>query len=251
MEEIKDKFIYPDGSFVSFVQIKGSYPAVLYLHGTQSSVNSTKALFVKEYCKAKNIAFTALDFRGHGNSSGKYVESNVSMWLADALNILDNKTVGPQILVGSSMGGWIMIMLAMRRPDRVKAMLGLAAAPDFTAEIWNNLPEKIKQKLKNDGIIYLPSEYSKEGEPITYDLIKDGYNNLILNRKIKINAKTILLHGDKDTCVPFTTAEKIKECIGENNVKLVKVHNGNHNLSTEEQLKILQTSLDELRTNIQ
>lgn len=249
MKPVNKKFTYHNGSFVSFRQIDGESPAVFYLHGTQSSIDSTKAMFVQNYCQSKGIAFTSLNFRGHGDSSGKYTDGNISMWLTDALNILDNETSGGQVIVGSSMGGWIMLLLAMRRPDRVKGLLGLAAAPDFTVRLWNMLPDDMKQQMQKEGLIHLPSEYTKEGEPFTFDLIQDGYNNLILNHPIPIKAKTILMQGDDDICVPFETAQEIKKQIGGDNVRVEKIIGGKHNLSTDEQLHKIAEFIDELRAD--
>jgi len=243
------KYNYSADSFVSFRQIKGENPAVFYLHGTQSSIDSTKAMFVQNYCQEKGIAFTSLNFRGHGDSSGQYTDGNISMWLTDALSILDNETEGKQVIVGSSMGGWIMLLLAMRRPERIKGLLGLAAAPDFTVRLWNALPADMKEKAEKDGLIRLPSEYTKEGEPFTMDLIQDGYNNLVLDRPIPIKAKTILMQGDDDICVPFEVAEEIKAQIGGNNVRVEKIPGGKHNLSTPEQLQMIAEFIDELRAD--
>ena len=243
------KFFYSDGSFVSFRQIKGESPAVFYLHGTQSSIDSTKAVFVQNYCQSKGIAFTSLNFRGHGDSSGQYTDGNISMWLDDALSIFDNETKGPQIVVGSSMGGWIMLLLAIQRPERVKGLLGLAAAPDFTERLWNLLPTDMKEKAEKEGLIRLPSEYTKEGEPFTMNLIQDGNNHLLLKNPISVKAKTILMQGDNDICVPFETAEEIKTQIGGNNVRVEKIAGGKHNLSTPEQLQMIAEFIDELRAD--
>ena len=150
------------------------------MHGSQSSIDSTKALFVENYCKENGIGFTSFNFTGHGDSSGKYTDGTISIWLRDALAVMDNLTSGDQIVIGSSLGGWIMLLLAMRRPDRVKGMIGLAAAPDFTVWLWEALPQDMRDKLLQDGIIYTPSEYSEEGEPRTLELIQDGNKNLVL-----------------------------------------------------------------------
>ncbi len=241
------KFDYSDASFISFRQIDGTSPGVFYLHGTQSSIDSTKALFVQNYCEKNGIAFTSLNFRGHGDSSEEYTDCTVSMWLTDALSILDNETTGPQVVVGSSMGGWIMLLLAMRRPDRVAGLLGLAAAPDCTARLWETLPDDMKKIAQEEGVIRLPSEYTKESEPFSLALIKDGYNNLILNHPIPIKAKTILMQGDNDICVPFETAEEIKQQIGGENVTIEKIIGGKHNLSTPEQLQMISSFIDKLR----
>ena len=243
---INKQFKYPDGSYISYRQIKGSSPGIFYMHGSQSSIDSTKALFVENYCKENGIGFTSFNFTGHGDSSGKYTDGTISIWLRDALAVMDNLTSGDQIVIGSSLGGWIMLLLAMRRPDRVKGMIGLAAAPDFTVWLWEALPQDMRDKLLQDGIIYTPSEYSEEGEPWTLELIQDGNNNLVLNHPITTDAKVILFQGDKDDCVPVDVPLKIKDRLTSKEVRVIILKGGKHNLSEPHELLYLQNAIKEI-----
>ena len=241
------KFYYPDGGFISFRQVKGKEPGVFYLHGTRSSINSTKATFVESFCRDKGIAFTSLNFRGHGDSSGAFIDFTISDWFNDAVSILDNKTVGKQVIVGSSMGGWIMLLLALNRPERVKGLVGISAAPDFTEMIMELLPDTMKKDLLTKGIIYTPNEYDDIGDPWTLKLLEDGKKNLVLQSKITLDAPVILLHGDKDKVVPLETALKTKDIINSPMVKLLIQKDGEHNLSRPQQLDILAKSIEEVR----
>ena len=242
------KFYYPDGGFVSFRQVTGDQPGVFYLHGTRSSIDSTKATFVERFCRDKGIAFTSLNFRGHGDSSGDFTDFTISDWFDDAVSILDNKTAGKQVIVGSSMGGWIMLLLALRRPDRVKGLVGISAAPDFTEMIMRLLPDTMKKDLFAKGIIYTPNEYDDIGDPWTLKLLEDGKKNLVLQSKITLDAPVILLHGDKDSVVPLKTALQTKDIIDAPKVKLLIQKDGEHNLSRPQELDILAKSIEEVRS---
>ena len=241
------KFYYPNGDFISFRQVKGKQPGVFYLHGTRSSIDSTKATFVEKFCHDRDIAFTSLNFRGHGDSSGDFTDFTISDWFNDAVSILDNETEGKQVIVGSSMGGWIMLLLALRRSERVKGLVGISAAPDFTEMIMQLLPDTMKKDLLAKGIIYTPNEYDSIGDPWTLKLLEDGKKNLVLQSKITLTAPVILLHGDKDDVVPLQTALKTKDIIRAPEVKLLIQKDGKHNLSRPQELDILAKSIEEVR----
>lgn len=233
------------GSYIAYRHIEGTSPGVFYMHGTQSSMDSTKAAFVEKYCRDNGIAFTSFDFRGHGASSGKYEECNISMWLTDAINIIDNISSGKQIIIGSSMGGWIMLLLAMRRPERVAGMIGLAAAPDFTVALMEALPSEFKEKLLKEGIITLPDN-DNYPETWSLDLLQDGNNNLVLNHTITTNAKVILIHGDKDVCVPLDTAFKTKDVLTAEDVSLIILKDAGHRLSRPQDLNTIKFAIEKM-----
>lgn len=240
------QFKYPDGSYISYRQIKGSSPGIFYMHGSQSSIDSTKALFVENFCREQGIGFTSFNFSGHGDSAGKYTDGTVSLWLRDALAVMDNLTSGNQIVIGSSLGGWIMLLLCMRRPDRIRAMVGISAAPDFTTWLWDALPQDMRDKLMHDGIVYTPNEYTPEGDPWTLELVQDGNNNLVLNHPITTEAKVILLQGDKDDVVPADIPFKIKDRLTSKEVRVVIVKGGKHNLSKPHELEYLKNAIKEM-----
>lgn len=245
-QETNKRFTYPDGSYISYRQIEGSSPGILYMHGSQSSIDSTKALYVENFCREEGIGFTSFNFTGHGDSWGDYKDGTISIWLRDALTVLDNLTSGDQIVIGSSLGGWIMLLLGMRRPDRVKGMIGISAAPDFTVWLWEALGEDLRSKLLKEGIIYTPNDYSEEGDPWTLSLIQDGNNNLVLDHPIITEAKVILLHGDKDTIVPSDIPIKIKDKLTSKEVRVVIVKGGKHNLSEPHELIYLKEAIKEM-----
>ena len=160
-----------DGGFLSYRHNHGNRAeTVLFLHGTLSDKDSTKSLFLEEYCKERDLSFVAFDFTGHGKSSGRYEDATIGVWLRDALEIIDRVIVGGVFVVGSSMGGWIALLAAKERPDKVKGVVGLAAAADFTADVWASFSDEQKKKVLDDGIVYTPNGWTERGDPWPRDL---------------------------------------------------------------------------------
>ena len=198
------------GSFLAYRRRSASgdglkHPGIVFLTGFKSDMTGTKASVLDEFCHARGLGFLRFDYSGHGASSGDFLDGTISRWFGDALAAFDRLTEGPQILVGSSMGGWIMLLLALARPERVNGLIGVAPAPDFTeALIWPSLSESDRGKLLRDGKLEQPSDYSPEPYVITRALIEDGRRNLLLNNTIAIDAPVRLLHGLNDRDVPHT-----------------------------------------------
>ena len=181
---------------LAYHQIAGKTPGVIFFGGFMSDMTGTKALILENFCRERGQAFIRFDYRGHGQSSGKFVDGNISLWTQDALTIFDSLTEGPQILVGSSMGGWIATLVARERAERVAALIGIAAAPDFTEDLmWQSFTPEDQSKLLQNGVIYEPSDYGYEPSPITLNLIEDGRNNLLLRAPISFTKPVRLLHG--------------------------------------------------------
>jgi pimeloyl-ACP methyl ester carboxylesterase len=142
----------PDGARVAYETVPGKTPGVMFLGGFHSDMTGTKATALEAHCRAAGRAFVRFDYTGHGASSGKFEEGTIGGWAEDAVAVLDEVAEGPQILVGSSMGGWIMLLAALARPGRVCDLVGVAAAPDFTEDlIWNEMPEKAKKVILREG----------------------------------------------------------------------------------------------------
>ena len=218
---------------------------IVFMHGTLSDKNASKSLFLEEVCRKNKIGYTAFDFIGHGESSGKYTDGTIGKWLDNALEIIDRVTKGRLILVGSSMGGWIALLAAQLRPDRVSAVIGLAAAADFTVDVWNSFSEDQKKSIREKGVIYTPNGWTEEGDPWTLSLFEDAKNYLLLTKKnsLSINCPIVLIHGAKDDCVPVETAFKIMDCAKTENVKVIVLKNSGHRLSEPHELHILETEL--------
>jgi len=229
-----------DGSTIAYHKSDGLSPGVVFLGGFMSDMGGTKAVALEAHCRRAGRAFLRFDYQGHGASSGRFEDGTIGRWADDAVAALDELTEGPQVLVGSSMGGWIMLLAALARPDRVAALVGIAAAPDFTEVLmWNRYPPDIRAVLQADGVYHQPSEYSETPYPITLRLIEDGRRHLLLERPIAVHCPVWLIHGMQDADVPWEHAPMIAERILSQHVTVTLVKDGDHRLARDEDLERL------------
>lgn len=239
-----------DGMQLAYHKTPGKNPGVIFCGGFMSDMTGTKALALEEYCRKKNHAFVRFDYRGHGQSSGDFADATISDWREDALTVLDNLTDGPQIIIGSSMGAWIALLLAIARPEKIVALLGIAAAPDFTEElIWQTLSPQYQEKLLREKVLYKPSDYNANPYPITLQLIEEGRKHLLLQQKIPFHGPVRLLHGMNDTDVPWETSCRVMQKLQTKDVQLRLIKEGDHRLAREQDLLVLTQTLDELLCN--
>lgn len=200
-----------------------------------------------ECCLKTGRAFTSLDMFGHGESSGSFPEGTISQWTADVIDVMSHVCSGPQVLVGSSMGGWVMLRVAQIRPESVAGLIGIAAAPDFTEDLmWADLSENDRQQLVDSGSITLPSEYGEEPYLISLRLIEDGRQNLVLRAPLDIKKPIHLIHGKKDADVPWQTALKLQEVLTAENVLVTLVGDGDHRLSRKSDLILLEATVEHM-----
>lgn len=223
-----------------------SLPGLLFLGGFASDMNGTKATALDSFCADRGQAFVRFDYMGHGQSSGRFEDGTIGRWTEDALAVLDALTDGPQILVGSSMGGWVMLNVALVRPFRVAALVGIAAAPDFTDDIWTGMDELQRGRLLAEGRIFLPSEYGAAPYPITRGLIEDGRHHLRLSRPMPISCPVRLLHGMRDTDVPWRKSLAIAERLEAQDVQVTLIKDGDHRLSRDQDLDLLLRTVGRL-----
>jgi pimeloyl-ACP methyl ester carboxylesterase len=225
-------------------------PEVLFLGGFKSDMQGTKASFLDSLCEKRNQTYTRFDYSGHGLSSGTFTEGTIGSWLIDTLAIIDEVTKGPLILIGSSMGGWLMTLAAVARPTRIHALIGVASAPDFTDElIWAALTDTQRQDFLRQGIIQTPSQYENEGFPITLQLIEEGRSHLVLPKPIDIHCPVHLIHGNADQDVPWTLSKRLAQRIKSPHVTLTLIKNGDHRLNTPLALGRLASLLNEVSEN--
>ncbi len=237
----------PDGGAIAYRRLEGKSPGIVFLGGFRSDMAGTKATALEAACRQDGRAFVRFDYSGHGASSGDFLGGTIGRWRDDALAVLDSVTEGRQILIGSSMGGWIMLLVALARPDRVAGLLGVAAAPDFTEDlIWARYDTATRAELVENGACYQPSEYDGEPYPISYRLIEEGRNHLLLRRPIPIHCPIRLLHGKRDADVPWATAARIAGKVLSDDVRVVLAEDGDHRLSREEDLARLRAIAREL-----
>ena len=234
-----------DGATIAYDQISGDGPGVVFLHGLKSDRGGTKAAHLLQYCAAAGRPFITFDMFGHGDSSGAFVDGSISRWTEDALAVIDALTDGPQILIGSSMGGWVMLKTALARPDRIKGMIGIAAAPDFTETlIWDSLSEDQRRAVITTGRLEMPSEYQEEPYDIGLTLIEDGRSQLLLNNSIPFSGPVRLLHGLVDDDVPWHVSVATAERLTSQDVTVALVKDGKHNLSRPNDLDLLTETLE-------
>ncbi len=227
-----------------------AWPGIVFLGGFASDMGGTKAAALDKFCADRGQAFLRFDYMGHGESSGDFADGTIGSWTADALAVLDELSEGPQILVGSSMGGWIMLNVALARGHRIAALVGIAAAPDFTEAIWHGLGPDGQVGLLRDGQIFLPSDYSAAPYPITRRLIEDGRNHLRLAAALPIDVPVRLMQGMKDPDVPWQTALALAERLAGEDVQLTLIKDGDHRLSRDQDLDLLFRTLARLSSTL-
>jgi len=216
---------------------------IVFLHGFMSDLEGKKPNSFFTFSKKNNLGFLALEYSGHGKSSGKFTNGNISKWSKET-SILIKKIVKKNkiILIGSSMGAWISLIQFQHFKKQIKGFLGIGSAPEFLERLmWNKFSKGKKKEIKKNGIIHL-----KHGDyeyPITYQLIKDGRKNKVLHKKIYQNINVTMVHGNKDKSVPVSYSRKVLKIFKNSKKKLVIVKNGDHSLSSTKWLKLLQKEL--------
>lgn len=236
------------GSYrLAYEQTAGCTPGVLFCGGFMSDMSGSKATALANHCRQQGRAFVRFDYAGHGVSGGRFADGCISDWLGDALAVLDGLTMGPQVVVGSSMGGWIALLLALARAQRVRALVLLAPAPDFTQAIWDDeLSAAERERMQRDGFLQRPSEYSEQPYLITRRLIEDGRQHLLLGGPIDIRCPVRIVHGLRDSDVPWRRSITLLERLQGNDVTLTLLKGGDHRLSGADDLARLLALVDAL-----
>ncbi|GJL80891.1 MAG: alpha/beta hydrolase [marine bacterium B5-7] len=232
------------GNALAYEYLDGTLPAVVFLGGYRSEMSGTKGLWLRSWCEQHGQAYLRLDYSGHGLSGGQFEDGTIGRWSVDALEVIEHCVKGPMVLVGSSMGGWIMLLVARHLTQRVKAMIGIAAAPDFTRDLmWKAMDDATRKELQTRGVIYIDSEYDESPTPITLKLIQEGEEHLLLDEKIHLNCPVHLLQGKLDNDVPWQTAERLMNQLETTDVTISYFKDGDHRLSSPQHLEYLTTIL--------
>jgi pimeloyl-ACP methyl ester carboxylesterase len=231
---------------LAYARRPGRQPGVVFLGGFRSDMTGSKAMALDAHCASQGRGFLRFDYSGHGASAGRFEEGTIGRWAADALAVFDALTDGPQVLVGSSMGGWIALLLARARPTRIAGLIGIAPAPDFVSELlWPALDAAQRAAIERDGVLHLPSQYG-EPTPITRALIEDGRRQTVLDAPIALAAPVRILHGMADPDVPWRHALRLVTALPGGDVRLTLIKDGDHRLSRPEDLRLLTETLDQL-----
>ena len=223
---------------------------VVFLHGFMSDIEGKKPQAFKKFTIKKKLGFLAMEYSGHGKSSGKFTSGNITKWTNDT-KLSINKIIKKKnfILIGSSMGAWIGLNLFKNFSKQIKGFIGIGSAPEFTQRVmWKKFNKKMKNDLVNKGIIKLKN--SQYEYPITYQLIKDGKKNKILHKKIKTRINVTMIHGNKDESVPVIFSKKVLKIFKGAKKKLIIIKNGDHSLSKKPYLKRIIKELDEIILNV-
>jgi pimeloyl-ACP methyl ester carboxylesterase len=222
-------------------------PGIVFLSGFASDMSGTKGVALEAWARKRGQALLRFDYTGHGQSSGAFRDGTIGRWTEDALAALDRLTEGSQILVGSSMGGWIMLLVALARPRRIAGLVGIAAAPDFTEDLmWAQMAEPARARLMTEGVILLPSQYQDAPMEVSRVLIEDGRRHLLLRRDIDIHCPVRLLHGMADPDVPWSTSPRLAERLTSADVTVTLIKDGDHRLSREQDLRRMYAAIEEL-----
>lgn len=244
----------PDGEQIAFIR-RDAQPgkaSVLWLGGFKSDMNGTKALALDAWAQATGRGLLRFDYFGHGKSSGDFEDGTIGRWREDALAVIDELTSGPQILVGSSMGGWISLLAAKERASRLAGMLLIAPAPDFTSALmWPGFSEEVRQTIKTTGRFEEPSPYDDETFIVTKTLIEEGENWSVLGQPIFFDGPVRILQGARDESVPWDHARKCLDVLTSEDMVFTLIKSGDHRLSSGPELTRLISTAEALAAQIE
>ena len=236
----------PNGQKLAYSFTKGTGPTVVFLGGFKSNMEGSKAIFLEKWAKKRNRSFLRFDYSGHGQSTGNFLNLGIGDWFNDTKQIIGLTENNGIILIGSSMGGWISLLLSQELGSRLKGLITIAAAPDFTEEsMWKNFTEDQKKEVLNKGVLYLPSDYG-EPYPITRYLIENGRQNLVLREPLELTCPVRLMQGTEDTAVTRETALKLFDHINADDLSLFFKRGADHSFSDQGCLEILEKNLENM-----
>jgi pimeloyl-ACP methyl ester carboxylesterase len=240
-----------DYNTIAYNQLKGKNEGIVFLSGFNSDMQGKKALYIEKWAKENNHSFLRFDYSGHGQSSGSIDKTCFSDWYQDAEYLINKLTKDKQILIGSSMGAWVMLMLLKRIPQKISAIIGLAPAPDFPKIlIWDKMTGDEKRKLIKTKKTCIKYEDGSKND-FSYKLIKDSFKNLTLSKSIPFNGPVYLYHGMADDAVPYDLSIRIiKNFRGTKDIKLLLDKDAGHRLSETDQLKNITNIIEEIKTKL-
>ena len=237
----------PAGRRIAYRFRDGQGPGIVFLGGFRSDMTGTKAEWLDIWTRGRGRAFLRLDYSGHGASGGRFEDGCIGDWLADAQAVIQAVTQGPQVLVGSSMGGWIALLLAHAMPDRIAGLVTVAAAPDFTEQgFWAGFDDRQRRMLMTAGQVALPSDYSDQPYVITRRLIEDGRDHLVMDRPLSLPFPVRMLQGTADRDVPVDWALRLLDHASGPDIRLTLVKDADHRFSTPDCLRLIGQGVDDV-----
>lgn len=240
-----------NGRRLAYRRTEGNGPGIVFLGGLRSDMTGTKAAFLEDFARTRGRAFLRFDYTGHGASSGTFETGCIGDWARDATDAIDRLTTGRQVLVGSSMGGWVALLLAKRVRERIAALVGIAAAPDFTEDsMWAGFDAAERATLLSEGRLELASDYSDDPYVVTLRLIEDGRKHLVLRDPLVLPFPVRLLHGSADADVPVSVALRLFNHVTCSDMRLTLVKDADHRFSTSPNLALMATTLEETASSV-
>ena len=234
------------GRKIAYHRRDGVGPGVVFLGGFMSDMDGSKATYLEDWAESQSRAYLRFDYSGHGQSSGAFTDGCIGDWFDDAREAIEQLTKGPQVLVGSSMGGWISLLVAKAAPERVSGLVTIAAAPDFTEQgFYADFTDAEKKQLDQEGVVYVPSDYG-DPYPITKRLIEDGRENLVMNTQMGFEFPVRMLQGTDDSAVSRKTALDLLDHLEVEDMHLTLIKDGDHSLSTPENLMAIQVAIEDV-----
>lgn len=243
-----------DGERIAFVRqpAQAGKANLVWLGGFKSDMGGTKVMALEAWAKATGRGLLRFDYYGHGQSSGDFEDGTIGRWREDALAVIDELTEGPQILVGSSMGGWISLLTAKERANRLAALLLIAPAPDFTSELmWPGFSDEIRNTIETIGRFEEPSPYDDEVFIVTRKLIEDGRKWSVLGAPVSFDGPVRILQGARDDSVPWQHAFRCMETLTSEDIVFTLIKNGDHRLSSGPELARLISTAEALAAQIE
>jgi len=242
-----ERLARPGGNYLAYAKSKGRAPTTVFLGGFRSDMTGTKAMALDAWARRTGRAYLRFDYFGHGRSSGRFEDGTIGRWLDDSLAAIDALADGKLVLVGSSMGGWLSILVALRRIERLAGLVLIAAAPDFTERmLLSGLSAEDRARLQRDGRLERPSQYSPEPSVFTWKLIEEARNHLVLDKPLALPCPVRLLHGQQDPDVPWEYSLQIARHLTAPDVITTLVKNGDHRLSKQADIARLIATVEEL-----
>lgn len=246
MSETSGHLARPDGERLAWRRVEGAGPTVVWMSGFRSDMTGTKAEALAEWAAANGRDYLRFDYFAHGESSGDFQQGTITRWREDALAVIDEMTDGPLVLVGSSMGGWLACLAALARPERLRALVLIAPAPDFTSKLMPlRFPPGAEAALRETGVWIEPSQYG-DPSPITRNLLEDGARWSILDAPVPITAPVRILQGGEDPDVPWRHALELAQAIKSPDVVFSLIKDGDHRLSREQDIARLVATVAEV-----
>lgn len=242
-----DNHYFSETRRLAYDQTTGKGPGVVFLSGLNSSKNGTKATYLEDWARRQGRAFLRFDYSGHGASAGRFEDGTIGQWCEDAASIIDALTTGPQVLVGSSMGGWIACLLMRRMAKRFAGLVTIAAAPDFTEDrYWAGFDPETRERLEREGAVQVESPYEEAPYTITRQLIEDGRRHRVLTEPLHFPCPARLLHGTADAAIPVATGQRLFNHATGEDIRLILVKDADHRFSTPACLELIAKTIEDI-----